>query len=570
MAQAPGLSEPIDAQNPLSLEMGAPDSYWRDNLGEYIDRQIERQLARLGAEPRQVHGSGGFDEAVEDLLCRVDGLGHDSVTLRFADLSGIATDGALSLADSVVLRRWFELEPLMPLNLQLPSSAWSLRAYPAPVPLRELSPSQVDRRAPSGFSPLHGSRTTEAGPDSGTHVVPPRPPALDGLPPTPRAPMAGAKVPPLPFAFDDDEFEEIIAASRRPRPSSSKPVTAEAVDCADSQAQAIDAQTSDAEAILFESADDESIHVEAAQSTAEGGTAEPDAERQSELDLDAGLVETIGVGVYHTEEKSHIRRWRETLEAASGNQSWDDLERLFLASYLPLSHAAAEGEADERSVKALDGWARGFDECYRAAFGRLRNGGHRPTMICDLPQLAFQTAREHHAPHTRLILVDGMRFDLGQRVHDKLRMQLTRFAHCVARGVSWAALPSTTAAQLELLARGPTALRNLAGDLDERQWVAGPSTARRLRPLRVGGHNVLKLDIVEAEFHGVDWYGEELGKAAAEVAVSVGRYIKQQEPGTLVVVFGDHGSPSVGKATPGTRPEEVLVPYDMWLVGDLD
>jgi hypothetical protein len=188
-------------------------------------------------------------------------------------------------------------------------------------------------------------------------------------------------------------------------------------------------------------------------------------------------------------------------------------------------------------------------------------------MVLDVPQLAFGLMRELEATQIRLILVDGMRFDLGQRVHDKLRLQLLGQANCVQRRVLWAALPASTAVQLELLARGACALGKTLGDLDERAWQARGAEARKLRSLRVGPHQIRKLDILEAEFGRSQWQPSELERAAAEVAVSTGRFIRQQSPGTLVVVFGDHGLADPQRSTDAS-PEQVLVPFDAWLVHD--
>jgi predicted AlkP superfamily pyrophosphatase or phosphodiesterase len=101
--------------------------------------------------------------------------------------------------------------------------------------------------------------------------------------------------------------------------------------------------------------------------------------------------------------------------------------------------------------------------------------------------------------------------------------------------------------------------------LDERAWIAKGAEARKLRSLRVGPHQLSKLDILEAEFARAAWSKADLERAASEVAVSVGRFVKQQPQGTLVIVFSDHGMPADGVAR-GCLPEEVLVPYDAWLV----
>lgn len=266
-------------------------------------------------------------------------------------------------------------------------------------------------------------------------------------------------------------------------------------------------------------------------------------------------------------EPEHAAIWREALERSDGTQSWENLERLYVGNYLPLSHLASDGRASAATQARLHEWARDFERCYLSAFSRLRSGGARPSMVLDVPQLSFSLMREFEATQIRLILVDGMRFDLGQRVHDKLRLQLLGHANCVQRRVLWAALPATTAVQLELLARSACALGKTLGDLDERAWLAKGAEARKLRSLRVGPHQLRKLDILEAEFSRTEWSPSELERAASEVAVSTGRFIRAQSPGTLVVVFGDHGLPDA-RSGQHAAPEQVLVPYDAWLVHD--
>ncbi len=96
-----------------------------------------------------------------------------------------------------------------------------------------------------------------------------------------------------------------------------------------------------------------------------------------------------------------------------------------------------------------------------------------------------------------MVLVDAMRADLAPLVLDKLKLQMTHTAECVADGLLWSALPSTTAAQMELIARGTDSLRHFTGELAEEQLLSRGNDLRRLRPVRVGSHRMYKLDIVQ-------------------------------------------------------------------------
>ncbi|HEX2732762.1 MAG TPA: hypothetical protein VHM70_14230 [Polyangiaceae bacterium] len=291
----------------------------------------------------------------------------------------------------------------------------------------------------------------------------------------------------------------------------------------------------------------------------------------AQLDVSAEPVEELpemsSLQFEPSREPEHAQAWREALDSARGAQSWDTLERLFIASYLPLVHLVNDAKASKATLGSVERWGSDFGDCYQSAFARLRSGAPRPTMVLDVPQLTFALQRETEAAQMRLVLVDGMRFDVGQRVHDKLRLQLLGHASCVQRRALWAALPCTTAVQLELLARGACALGRTLGDLDERAWRARGSEARKLRALRVGPHSVRKLDILEAEFGSSAWRSSDLESAASEVAVATARFIKQQAPGTLVAVFGDHGLPPRNHEHLAS-PEHVIVPYDAWLVHD--
>jgi hypothetical protein len=317
------------------------------------------------------------------------------------------------------------------------------------------------------------------------------------------------------------------------------------------------------------------IPAPALEARSDGGDGNLPGQEEEGLDDEAPRSETIALAATLEPEPAppaacepdHASIWREALERADGTQSWDGLERLYVGNYLPLAHLASDGRASVASQSRMRDWADDFQQCYQSAFARLRSGAPRPTMVLDVPQLAFSLLREFEATQIRLVLVDGLRFDLGQRVHDKLRLQLLGHANCVQRRVLWAALPATTAVQLELLARGPCALGRTMGDLDERAWLARGAEARKLRALRVGPHQLRKLDILEAEFARAEWTSAELERAAAEVAVSTGRYIRQQSAGTLVVVFGDHGLAG-GPGARAASPEQVLVPFDAWLVHD--
>src|SRR5882757_10568509 len=129
-----------------------------------------------------------------------------------------------------------------------------------------------------------------------------------------------------------------------------------------------------------------------------------------------------------------------------------------MSRYVPLVEAVVRGEADDAAKRTADRWAKNFARSYTEGFGAFKVTGKRPRMVLDAPQLCSQIARLHGAKSTQLVLVDAMRFDLGVRVHDRMRDALTSQATCTERLLLWSALPTTTPVQLDLLARGPEGL----------------------------------------------------------------------------------------------------------------
>jgi hypothetical protein len=196
-------------------------------------------------------------------------------------------------------------------------------------------------------------------------------------------------------------------------------------------------------------------------------------------------------------------------------------------------------------------------------------------MVLDVPDVALRIGRLHGARSVQLLLVDGMRFDLGLRLEALLRARLGHEAALTERLLLWSALPSDTATQLDLLGRGPDALRGLERKNDSNVTVARGRTARVPRRVKAGHRELLKLDLVEAELAepgGAE--AERLDALATPLADAVAELCEKLPTRTLLVVFGDHGfvfdSLSDGTTVArqgGSRPEEVLVPAQAWLVG---
>ena len=134
---------------------------------------------------------------------------------------------------------------------------------------------------------------------------------------------------------------------------------------------------------------------------------------------------------------------------------------MFAKSYVPLRDAYLRGIAPPEVGGVLEAWATSFAKSYTETFSALRVRTKRPTMVLDVPDVALRIGRLHGARSVQLLLVDGLRFDLGLRFEALLRERLGHEAALTERLLLWSALPTDTATQLDLLGRGPDALRGV-------------------------------------------------------------------------------------------------------------
>jgi tRNA(Leu) C34 or U34 (ribose-2'-O)-methylase TrmL len=263
------------------------------------------------------------------------------------------------------------------------------------------------------------------------------------------------------------------------------------------------------------------------------------------------------------------------LEAARGPRPTAAIERLYVERYVPLLGAIARGECDAGVRQLVEQWRRDFREGYESAFASLRVTAKRPTMVMDAPDVAHRVARLASARSVKLVLVDAMSFDLGDRVAKRLASQLDKRAVLVEKNVLWSALPSTTPTQLHLLARGPEGLKDSLAPATESDVARGRNVVV-FRRERLGAREVLKLDVVEARLRAQgDGYDARLDALADELAAALAKLFDTLPPRTLAYVFGDHGfvlGPGAnGWATGagsqgGSSPEEVLVGGQAWLL----
>ena len=276
----------------------------------------------------------------------------------------------------------------------------------------------------------------------------------------------------------------------------------------------------------------------------------------------------------HPDAPNNWQRWVDELDAARGPRPLAAIERMFVSAYVPLQDALMLGIAGDEAQGVLGAWAQSFEKSYAEAFDALRVRGKRPTMVLDAPDIAQRMARLHGARTTQLLLVDGLRFDVGQRLHEHLRGLVGQRAALTERLLLWSALPTTTSAQLSLLARGAEGLKESAHPSETNLPVARGRAAHTLRRVRAGSRELMKLDLVEARLAQRDPIDvSALDTLARESAEAIAQHFERLRARTLVLVFGDHGFTLDGQSGSarqgGARPEEVLVPASAWLVGDV-
>jgi hypothetical protein len=271
------------------------------------------------------------------------------------------------------------------------------------------------------------------------------------------------------------------------------------------------------------------------------------------------------------------RAYAVELDGARGPKPVRVIEQLFTTRYAPLLAAAMRGEADAAIRSVIEAWRTSFEHSYHDSFAAMRVTGKRPSMVFDAPEIAAKIGRLNGARAVRLLLVDSMSFDLGERVTSRMKERVAADAVCVERMLLWAALPSTTACQMALIARGPEGLRDGPTDVEPEPEIARGRAISTIRRERVGSREVLKLDCVEARLRTAGpAYDERLDSIAEETAPVIARFLEGLPPRTLLFIFGDHGfrlaAAQDGRTTGpaaqgGASPEEILVPGYAWLSG---
>ncbi|HLM74170.1 MAG TPA: hypothetical protein VK459_15795 [Polyangiaceae bacterium] len=535
-----------------------PASTLRARLRETIDEAVEGALAMRGALPPSVRADAeadaGIAASIRDQVFRASALGLAGIALVLPRLRELAGDrGELDAADAEALHAWLVASREAPVLLVLEEADRGVRArmpvtlaqaiggsegarprLRVPTPVLPAEPSMEAR--PAAQEPEARPAPEEKGRGSLSTTPIPVPAPAPAPVPTPVPAPAPVSVPvsfPVSVSVSvSDPVESGAGAGTGRRSFRSN------------------------EVVIREKE--------------EPRFSPPPEPQPKDEDPRAGSAERVL-------SAAERRAFAMELDNARGPKPARVIDQLYMTRYIPLLAAVSRGEADAFVRGVVDAWRSSFEHSYRESYASMRVTGKRPPMVFDAPEVAAKLGRLNGARVIRLVLVDGMSFELGERAMDRLRGLVSANAVCVERTLLWSALPSTTPQQIALLARGAEGLREDAPPSNGESEIARGRAISTIRRERVGSREVMRLDCVEARLKNAGPpYDERLDAIAEEAAQALARFMEGQQPRTMLFLFGDHGfriaqtpdGRSTGAATQGgASPEEVLVPGYAWLVG---
>jgi hypothetical protein len=580
----PELLASAEQEGLLTVQLDAPGPGHRGRLGVLVEAAIENALERRGACPPGVAAATDLALSLADQLYRARLVELRGIALGLGTLGGMAdAEHTLDTEDSAVLRYLLTAAALHPLRIYLNASDRGLRVFTVPVALHELMP---------GTS-LTSLVCLETAP----------PPSVQPSVARSAAAMEATRQPPSVEMAEQPEDDVNADAAHAParhfdQAASSDEAHAHPVERQEQgEDDELDAPTLvPPEVKTMPAADEEVLEALTPPPSSISGIdlSPPDLAAFSapppvvakaiapEPTNEEQLFEPSPVppvpferGPLYASAASDWRTWAEELTTARGPKPLSVIERMFVSAYVPLADAVARGIGDASAKHVLSTWATSFEQSYREAFAALRVRGKRPSMVLDIPDIALRIGRLHGARRVELICVDGMRFDLGLRVEQRIRWRMAQEVALTERLLLWSALPSTTDVQLELLGRGPEALKTWTGEVSSEIPVARGQNARTPRRVKVGHRDLLKLDLVEARLMDPGTHeAARLDDLADEVAEVLSAQLARLPARTLAIVFGDHGfkldameSGTTSAKSGSASPEEVLVPAFAWLVG---
>jgi len=579
-----------DGWMPVCVEI--PGAQGRGRLGLVLEEAIERSLELRGACPPGIGASADSDASLSDQLYRARLLGAPGLAIAIENLGSIANRaGALDAEDSAVLRWWIMTARERPLRLLFDPCDRNLGVYTAPALFWQLvrdsaddahgsAPPPVSEELASSLVSMRAAAAYLAGTPANSGGSPGSAPEAEAA-----SEHSGTQTEPNGAAEPCESASSVPEARLHPGGGA---VEARPQDVIEARPPG-DTETTDCSAVVSEAAAEPAppagtltqtvvepklSPIEDALLTA-ARTAAANTMPTPAASTIRATPETAGRGApLHPEAAGRWRDWMRQLDEARGPKPLAMVEQLFVNAYVPLADAAARGLAPPEALEVLETWSASFARSYSDAFDALRLRGKRPMMVLDVVDVSIRLARLHGARSVQLILVDGLRFDLGLRVEQHMRAALHQQAAMTERLVLWSALPSTTSTQLDLIARGAEGLKNFEPPADDNDFVAHGRAASTLRRVRAGSRDVLKLDLVESRLNEPGIANpEQLDELAELTARSLTNALQKFAPRTLAMVFGDHGFASNPRAEGskarhgGASPEEILVPAFAWLVG---
>ncbi|HKY38939.1 MAG TPA: hypothetical protein VJN18_23535 [Polyangiaceae bacterium] len=547
-----------EADGLLTVQVSSPGPGHRGRLGVLVEAAIEGALERRGACPPGVAAATDLALSLADQLYRARLVELRGIAIGVGTLGGMAdSEHTLDTEDSAVLRYLLTAAALHPLRLYLNAADRGLRVFTVPVAIHELMPGS----APSALVCLETAQ----------------PPSVAPAVARSAAAMVAALLHSEPESRENesdesdesDELDELEEATLVPPHVQ----VAEALSASE-VLEALTPPPSSESGLSLTPPDLTAFSTPPPVVAA----ALPPAPAAGEEPFEPSPVppEPFERGPLYASAPSDWRSWVEELTTARGPKPLSVIERMFVSAYVPLADAVARGIGDASARQVLSTWATSFEQSYREAFAALRVRGKRPTMVLDIPEIALRIGRLHGARRVELIAVSGLRFDLGLRVEQRVRWRMAQDVALTERLLLWSALPSTSAVQLELLGRGPEALKTWTGEVSSEIPVARGQNARTARRVKVGHRDLLKLDLVAARLmEPGDDEAVRLDDLADETAEVLSAQLARLPARTLAIVFGDHGfkldtldsGGTTSAKSGGASPEEVLVPAFAWLVG---
>lgn len=530
-AEAFGMTAKVTER--IVVELDSPREDQRCRLADFIVAAIELDLNARGAAPPSWDSSASLEEQIDDQLYRARLLGAGGLALRFSGLERIAdASGQLGEADSAVLRRLLAVAEHERLQIFLPQSTAALHVVGAPEPLSDwLSAASRDGRvAAIEYEPVPEA-TGEASVQGG-----------DGS-------MSAPSI--LAFAERSMPEPQLDAGATPEAPPNA---TFAELDGDDGAAPEVSRPVD----VVHEGS------TFPGSGPSSGGRALPPVNPAAARHTTSPSDEA-----FDPERAERCAAWAGQLRNMNGPKLHAAVERAFVGAYLPLSREASRGLATPESLSALESWAEGFAQSYAAAFKTFGVRTKRPRMVRDVIELGLAWLNQLRARQCQLLVVDAMRFDLGQRLNEELARRLSGRAACADQAVLWAALPSN--AESQHLGVSSASRRSA---LERKRLQPSEPAPPRIESVRVGPRELFRLDQISADLAKPgERESDRLSRLAALLADSIAPWIQAQPPDTLVVIFGDHGfhwQVTAGGTSPAQRggalPEQVLVPASAWLL----